>query len=406
MNITVVCDILGKEDNGTTIASMNLIRYLSKNHNVKVLCCDPAKKDLFNYFVTPQKNFGKPINDVMTKMGFKLASYDSITIKKAVVDADIVHVILPFELGTSATKFANKLNIPVTAGFHLMPENMTAYLHIRKLGLVNSAIYRYFWNNCYRYVNAIHYPTKFAQHIFEKHIRRKTNGHVVSNGVISDVKKMDVAKPNKYKDKILILCCGRFAPEKSQDTLIKAVLHSKYENKIQLIFAGQGQNLELYQDLCKNLTNKPVFKRMKHDDLVNVINYCDMFVHPAIIEIEGISVLEAIKCGKLIIVSDSKTSATKSFALTKKCVFKKRKYKDLCKKIEYWIEHPELKKVYEKKYEEMGKLYKHEDCMRRTEEFIINTYNECQEFVSSKMHRKIINKVLKKSKTKKNKRKI
>ena len=44
MNITVVCDVLGLENNGVTIAAMNLIRFLkSRNHNVRVLCADESK---------------------------------------------------------------------------------------------------------------------------------------------------------------------------------------------------------------------------------------------------------------------------------------------------------------------------------------------------------------------------
>lgn len=35
MEITIVCDVLGKENNGTTIAAMNLIRYL-KNKDTKL----------------------------------------------------------------------------------------------------------------------------------------------------------------------------------------------------------------------------------------------------------------------------------------------------------------------------------------------------------------------------------
>lgn len=41
MKITIVCDVLGKENNGTTIAAMNRIRYLREHgHEVRVLCCD------------------------------------------------------------------------------------------------------------------------------------------------------------------------------------------------------------------------------------------------------------------------------------------------------------------------------------------------------------------------------
>ena len=46
MKITMVCDVLGKENNGTTIAAMNLIRYLREHgHEVRVLCCDQDRID-------------------------------------------------------------------------------------------------------------------------------------------------------------------------------------------------------------------------------------------------------------------------------------------------------------------------------------------------------------------------
>lgn len=44
MTITIVCDILGEENNGTTIACMNLIRYLrAQGHTVRVVCADQDK---------------------------------------------------------------------------------------------------------------------------------------------------------------------------------------------------------------------------------------------------------------------------------------------------------------------------------------------------------------------------
>lgn len=52
MNITIICDVLGKENNGTTIAAMNLIRFLKdKGHRVTVVCPDEEKKGLEGYVV-------------------------------------------------------------------------------------------------------------------------------------------------------------------------------------------------------------------------------------------------------------------------------------------------------------------------------------------------------------------
>ena len=45
MNVTIVCDVLGEPNNGTTIATLNLIRHLTeKGHNVNVVSTDETSK--------------------------------------------------------------------------------------------------------------------------------------------------------------------------------------------------------------------------------------------------------------------------------------------------------------------------------------------------------------------------
>lgn len=46
MNITIICDVLGEPNNGTTIATLNLINFLQKQgHIVRVVCPDQDKKE-------------------------------------------------------------------------------------------------------------------------------------------------------------------------------------------------------------------------------------------------------------------------------------------------------------------------------------------------------------------------
>ena len=46
MIVTVVCDVLGEENNGTTVATMNLVRYLkSRGDTVRILCADQSRKN-------------------------------------------------------------------------------------------------------------------------------------------------------------------------------------------------------------------------------------------------------------------------------------------------------------------------------------------------------------------------
>ena len=380
MIVTVVCDVLGKENNGATIAGMNLIRFLKKQgHEVRILCADQDKKGQEGYYVCPALHLGKWLDSLVAKVGVTIAKKDMKTIEEAITGADIIHLHVPFSLAKNAAKLAEKMNIPMTASFHMQAENLTSYFKLNKSHLANHMVYKIIYKNVYRHVGGIHYPTEFIKNKFEGSIKKKTPAYVISNGVNSHVKKMDIEKPEEFKDKIVILSVGRLAREKSQDTLLKAVNYSKYKDKIQVILAGQGLKEKYYRKLGEKLPIKPIMQLFPRDEIVKVINYADLYVHSAEVELEGIACLEAIACGKMTIVSDSKQSATKEFAIDEKCIFKNRNPKDLARVIDYWIEHPEEKKEYEKKYLEGATIYNQDDCMKRMEEMLFEVIEKNKE---------------------------
>lgn len=373
MIVTVVCDVLGEENNGTTVATMNLVRYLkSRGDIVRILCADQNRKEDENVFAVPNVDFGILLNAFVNKVGVSLAKPDEDIVRNAIVGADVVHIIFPLQLGIVSVRIATELGIPVTAGFHMQAENFTAYFKLNNIKIANKQVYRFIYDHIYKYAKAIHYPTEFIKNQFEKSIKKETPGFVVSNSVNDFFKKIDFEKPDEFKDKIVILTTGRYAREKSQDTLIRAIKQSKYRNKIQLILAGQGFEELYYKLLSKELVIPPIFKLYSREEILEVINYCDIYVHPAIIELEGISCLEAIKCGKLTIVSNSKLSATQEFAVDEKCIFKAKSPRSLAKAIDYWIEHPIEKKECEEKYLASSKKFNQEICMHKTREILLN----------------------------------
>ena len=167
MVITVVCDVLGAETNGTVVAARNLINSLKeKGHEVRVLCPEIDMMGKEGYFVVPVHNFGKPLNDYVKKVGVSLAKPDKRIIKQALLGADVVHIIVPLGLGLATAKIAKKMDIPITAGFHMQAENLTSHLKLDKLWLANYAVYKYIYNHLYRYCSAIHYPTDFIRGVF------------------------------------------------------------------------------------------------------------------------------------------------------------------------------------------------------------------------------------------------
>ncbi|MEI3152176.1 MAG: hypothetical protein V8S82_00690 [Eubacteriales bacterium] len=78
MNVTIVCEVLGKANNGTTVAALNLIRSLKeKGHRVKVICPDADREGLEGYYILPVTNMGSLINGRLKKITSRLQSMTS-----------------------------------------------------------------------------------------------------------------------------------------------------------------------------------------------------------------------------------------------------------------------------------------------------------------------------------------
>ena len=372
MKIAIVCDVLGEENNGTSVAAMNLIRFLkSRNHDVRIVCPDEYRKGQPGFYVVPQLNVG-PLNEYVRKVGVSIAISDDAVLQEALRDADAVHIMTPFFLGKAAVDFAKEHHIPVTAGFHAQAENITSHLHLMNSRLVNDLTYRVMYRLVYQYVDAIHYPTQFIRDVFEAEVG-PTNGYVISNGVNSRFVKMDAERPAAWEGKFVILYTGRYGKEKSHHVLIDAVALSKYEKRIQLVFAGEGP---LHEDIAahgRKLSNPPLMRFFSRDEMLQVINSADLYVHPAEVEIEAIACLEAISCGLVPVIANSPRSATRFFALEENNLFQFNSAADLKNKIEYWIEHPEEKEECSRKYQGYTRQFEQRRCMEAMEKMIAET---------------------------------
>ena len=160
---------------------------------------------------------------------------------------------------------------------------------------------------------------------------------------------------------------GRYSVEKRQDLIIKAIQSSKYEHKIQLILAGKGPWKGYLEEISKTLTNPPVFDFYTEEELIEVINFCDLYVHASDAEIEAISCMEAFTCGLVPVISDSKISATNQFALDELNLFRHGDADSLREKIEYWMEHEEEKKARSLAYIDYAKQYSIDACVCQLE---------------------------------------
>lgn len=365
MKIAIITDVLGEENNGTTITAKRLIENMkARGHEVFVV--SPATSNEENYYPLKKRNF-YIFNKYINKNGVALAVPDKPLLREVISKVDLVHILLPFKTGQSAIKIAKEFGKPVTTAFHAQAENITSHFGLKNFTPANNFIYKRFLKKFYRYAEYVHCPSQFIANTIKKQ-GYNMDLRVISNGVTPIYKKIEVEKPKAFEDKFCILFIGRFSKEKRHDLLINAVKHSKYRDKIQLIFAGQGPLKEKLIRMGKTLPNPPVIDFFHKEKLVEVINYCDLYVHPSDIEIEAIACLEAITCGKVPLISDSIRSATNAFALSDKNLFKAGDFKDLAKQIDFFIDNPDDIKTLQKLYSGYAQQFEIERVMDKMEE--------------------------------------
>lgn len=370
MNVTVICDVLGVANNGTTIATLNLVRYLKKQgHKVTIVANDFGSEDLTENEKKkmPSLSLGKLADKVLANNGVSLATPDKKILEESIQSADVVHIQLPFLIGTNAAKIAKELDKPLTASFHCQAENVSSHFFLVNNMNVSEVIYNTFYKSLYQYVDCVHYPTKFIRDVFEESCGHKTNGYVISNGVNASYVNKHYEKHN---EKFSIVCCGRYSTEKAQHLLIEATAKCKHKDDIKLFFAGEGPLESKYRKLAEKNGVDADFSFYTRKDLIELLNTADLYVHTAFIEIEAIACIEAICCGLVPIINNAARSATKSFAMDFNNLFNENDTNDLAAKLDFWYEHPEMRLEYAKKYESMAGQFNQEDCMKRMEQML------------------------------------
>ena len=181
MKILFVIDSFYTTNNGTSISAQRFAGELRKRgHEVRVLCWD-TPKDAQSDFTIPK--FHLPIfQPLCDKHDFSFAYTDKNIVHAACDWADIVHVFVPFGIEKEAIDYCNQIGKPVTAAFHIQPENMTSSVSMGKVEWFNELFYRSFRYNIYNRVRHVHVPSQFMGNmIAERGYTAKI--HPISNGI-------------------------------------------------------------------------------------------------------------------------------------------------------------------------------------------------------------------------------
>lgn len=299
----------------------------------------PLKEFIFPFFQT-----------IIESNGFSYAKSDEKVMEEAVRWADVVHLEEMFVLQWKVIKIAKRLGKPITATYHLHPENITYNISpvLGKWNGLNRTLLRLWVKHIYNDCQFIQCPTINVQDRLRSH-HAKPLTEAISNGVIPDKCTRATEPPQDYLDPerpLELLYIGRLALEKDQATLLEAMRFSKFAKRIRLHFAGIGTQERKYKKMAGKLVKEgvlqyePVFSFNTRDELRELAAHADLCIHCAIIEVEGLSIMEAMQQGACPVIAVSRYSGTSQFALDRHCKFPAQNPEALANRIDYWLSHP------------------------------------------------------------------
>lgn len=365
MKILFVIDDFATSNNGTSISGQRFVNELRRQgHEVRVMSTMGDGCAKVDYVL--QERHIYPFDRLIHSYGFHFAKTDKQVMREAIGWCDIVHFMMPFGTTFFGKQIADQLGKPATVAFHIQPENVLSGANLGKVKWLVNATYALWRKAIYSRFRHIHCPSEFMRDTLIEH-GYTGDIRAISNGIASDFAYTKTPRTAFAQDAIVITMIGRLAHEKRQDLIIEAAKRSKYARRIQLVFAGNGPLKEDYIRQSKGLAHPIVFGYYTKAQLIDVLGQTDLYVHASDMESEAIACIEAFATGLVPVISDSRNSATKQFALDNRSLFAAGDAQSLADKIDYWLDHPNEKAVMEKAYAQHANDYHLDACVHRFE---------------------------------------
>jgi glycosyltransferase involved in cell wall biosynthesis len=322
----------------------------------------------------PMEKYHFPfMQPMLDSFGYAYADWHGPIIEEAVRWADVIHLEETFFLHHAVMNIARKLGKPITGTYHVHPENIVYNcLGFTGGNLICQILYRYWCRVFYDKYAYLQCPTDNVRERLERH-HVKAKCITISNGVIPDICTRPMVPPTDYYDEnrpLDLIYIGRTAIEKDQPTLYKAIRLSKYAKRIRLHIAGRGPKLEEYTKMANQLyedgivTYKPTVGFYDRLQLRQLAAKADLAVHCAFIEVEGMSITEAMQQAVVPVIATARYSGTATYALDENSTYPAGNAEALAERIDYWFDHPEKRWAMGFRYAKSMKKYEIEKCVK------------------------------------------
>lgn len=241
--------------------------------------------------------------------GFYQALATQKTIEKIILEnkINIIHFHYLSFLLEQTFKVGKKLGLPQVYTYHMSDRLLTQPWFMRPFRhLIHRKSLRQY--NLFDFIVS---PSRaVAEELRKEGISRPI--HTISNPVRMNNPSLS-SRGSTRRAGFQILFAGRLAVEKNIPLLIRAFAQLKASRHDScLVIAGEGPERVELERLAKDLgVDSSVHFRghLNAEDLAKEYNACDTFVLPSVLEVQAIVVLEAMRFGKPVIVTDAIASS-------------------------------------------------------------------------------------------------
>ena len=370
MRIGLIVDFWGHPYNGGVVSTRRFAAALIERGFEFTVCCVAGGETMEGIHEVHFTKLTVPgANRIIDRMRAPLALPNRARLVEALADVDLLHTQFPFPLSMVAIDVARELDKPVVASFHVQAENILQNVSFDNRPLARK-IYEFFNRKIYGRADRVIAPSQFAADLLTAH-GLDVPVDVLTNG-IPDRFFGDLADAKPAR-RLRVLSVGRMAKEKAHDQLLHAIASSRFKDDIDLTLIGTGPMLESLRGLAEHLDLDANIGPVDDATLIDAYRQADLFVHAGRVELEGMSVMEAMAAAKAVIVSDSPTSASRQFVEHPKGMFRDGDVAHLRAVIDYWLTHPDARRTEAARNRARAEDFRHEQSVMRLAEIYRRT---------------------------------
>jgi 1,2-diacylglycerol 3-alpha-glucosyltransferase len=318
MRIVISSSTYAPAMNGQAVFSTNLAEGLAKvGHQVMVIIDSRRGKASTNLVNDVQLAELSSISLEKFRHGANFSPFPKREIRKLfdVFKPDVVHIQDHYPSCRGVANVALENQIKLIGSNHYIPENLAPYIPL--YSSMKPVINWFLWQwmlSLYKRLDVVTAQSSAAASILRR-VGLKMPIYPISCGIDTQL-----YSPNPHVDresfchnygldpnKIIFLFLGRIDGEKRVDLLLRAVQQLD-RNDVQLAIAGHGSVEKRMKRMVQTMKLQDRVKFtgfISSENKPGLLNSVDIFIMPSEAELLSISTLEAMACGRPVLVADA-----------------------------------------------------------------------------------------------------